>query len=449
MMNATSLFLVDILRGSTPGVVKILTTHGRATVTDQLESSGRLLTAFTDDELRAIAADIPVGDAAVLALKLDGSDRIAAAFGRATAMAVRRAALATVAHVLGTRAQVFIGAAANGGVIFDATQHDPSELVRAIADQLSSTVTVGGVGYFIQSNIGVALPEDAPSSDPADLLQAAIGAVHASVTTGMHIAYAADVSASDLRAEVTLAAELASSDGEVFTLHYQPIVTLDTFEVVGFESLLRWTAHGRLRLPAEFLEAAEETSLIVPIGRWGVVEAIRQLGAWRESLPETDEFFVSVNFSSQQLYDRDLTPLVRSSLVTAGVPARALWVEVTERDLISADSPAAQTIRELHELGCVICVDDLGTGYAALRYLMDQPITVAKVDRSLIDGMDHEDAKRRIVEAVCTLSRTLDIRTVAEGVECDDQVELLREVGFTHGQGFLFGKPKPAAEITL
>ncbi|MCP2176526.1 EAL domain-containing protein [Williamsia maris] len=417
-------------------------------MTEQHESPSRLLTAFSDDELRAIAADIPAQSAVFLAVKLDGSDRIAAAFGRAIAMEVRRAALVAVAELLGTRARVFIGGAANGGVIFDIRQRDASELIRDTAARLSSTVTVSGVGYFIQNNIGVAFPEDSPSSDPADLLQAAIGAIHASVTTGVHIAYAADVSIADLRAEVALAAELASSDDEAFTLHYQPIVKLDTFEVVGYESLLRWTVDGRLRLPGEFLEAAEETSLIVPIGRWGVTQAIRQLGAWRESLSDTDSFFISVNFSSQQLYDRDLTTLVRECLIAEGVPAGALWVEVTERDLISADSPAAQTIRELHDLGCVICVDDLGTGYAALRYMMDQPITVAKIDRSLVDGMEREGVKRRIVEAVCHLSATLDISTVAEGVEHDDQVDLLREIGFTHGQGFLFGKPAPASEIT-
>ncbi|GGF12748.1 EAL domain-containing protein [Williamsia phyllosphaerae] len=417
-------------------------------MTEQHESPGRLLTALSDDELRTIAAGIPADNLAFLAVKLDGSDRIAAAFGRAIAMKVRRAALVAVAELLGSRGRVFIGGAANGGVAFDAGQGDSTALIRDTAARLSSTLTVGGVDYFIQNNIGVAFFEDSSSSDPADILQAAIGAIHASVTTGVHIAYAADVSTADLRAEVTLAAELASSVGEAFTLHYQPIVKLDTFEVVGYESLLRWTVDGRLRLPGEFLEAAEETSLIVPIGRWGVVEAIRQLGSWRELPSATDEFFVSVNFSSQQLYDRDLTALVRTSLATHGVPAGSLWVEVTERDLISADSPAAQTIRELHDLGCVICVDDLGTGYAALRYMMDQPITVAKIDRSLVDGMEHTGTKRRIVEAVCHLSETLDISTVAEGVECDDQVELLREVGFTHGQGFLFGKPLPPGEIT-
>jgi len=417
-------------------------------VTEQDDSSDRLLTAFSDDELRAIAADMPAENAAFLALKLDGTDRIAAAFGRAIAMEVRRAALVAVADLLGPRARVFIGAAANGGVIFDVTDRDASELIGDTAARLSSTVTVGGVGYFIQNNIGVAVPGDAESSDPADMLQAAIGAIHTSVATGVHIAYAGDVSVADLRAQVTLAAELASSAEYAFTLYYQPIVTLDTFDVVGYESLLRWTGDGRVRLPAEFLEAAEETSLVAPIGRRGVAQAIRQLGVWRESRTEIDTFFISVNFSSQQLYDRELTALVRQSLTDAGVPGRALWVEVTERDLISTDSPAAQTIRELHDLGCVICVDDLGTGYAALRYLMDQPITVAKIDRSLVEGLEPQGARRRIVEAVCHLSETLGVSTVAEGVEHDEQVELLREVGFTHGQGFLFGKPLPASEIT-
>ena len=413
-------------------------------MTTQPQSSDVLATALSDDDIRALSANIARCDLCVVAIKLDGSDRIAAAFGRSSAMTVRQAALDAVAELVAERARVFIGGAANGGVIFDVTRTDSALLISDIAARLSSTIEVDGVDYCIENNIGVAVADDGVSDDPVDLLQAAIGAVHASQLAQTHIAYAADVSLADLRAEVLLAAELANSVGEAFTLHYQPIVTLDTQAVVGYESLLRWTVNGHIRLPGEFLDAAEETSLIVPIGRWGAAEAIRQLAVWRQSDPD---LFMSVNFSSQQLFDRELAAHVGKRLDADGVPASALWVEITERDLIAPDSPAAQTIRDLDALGCVVCVDDLGTGYAALRYLVDQPVKVAKIDRSLVSGIDDDDTKRRIVEAVCRLSENMDIATVAEGVESEDQLARLRQVGFTHAQGFLFGRPRAAHDV--
>jgi EAL domain-containing protein (putative c-di-GMP-specific phosphodiesterase class I) len=382
---------------------------------------------------------------AAVAVKMEASDRIAAAFGRSTGLAARQATLVALGELVGDQGIVFAGAADLGVVVVDVDLVDPLRIVADVSRRLASTVSVDGVDYFVQTHIGVALPGDAPGTDVRDVLQAAIAAVHHAATSGSHLAWAADISISHLREEIELAAELANAVGEAFTLHYQPIVRMDTLEVVGYESLLRWTVDDRVRLPGEFLDAAEETSLIVPIGRWGVVEAIRQLGVWHRQVGD-DALFVSVNFSSQQLVDHALTGHIADALARSAVPARSLWIEVTERDLITSDSPAAQTIRELADLGCVIAVDDLGTGYAALRYMVDQPVSVAKIDRSLIEGVDG-GVSRSIVETVCRLADDLDIRSVAEGVEDGAVVDVLREIGFTHAQGYLFGRPQPAADI--
>jgi EAL domain-containing protein (putative c-di-GMP-specific phosphodiesterase class I) len=138
---------------------------------------------------------------------------------------------------------------------------------------------------------------------------------------------------------------------------------------------------------------------------------------------------------------------VRDGLHATGVPASTLWIEVTERDLIHIGSPATQTLIELDKLGCVVCVDDLGTGYAALRYMVEQPVKVVKVDRSLISKVRTDDTIRAIVRAVCALSDSLGIITVAEGIELESDLQGLRELGFTTAQGYLFGKPVPAEQV--
>ncbi|MFD0925024.1 EAL domain-containing protein [Williamsia deligens] len=406
-----------------------------------------MLSALSDSDMSEVVADIRPGSLAAIAVKMESSDRIAAAFGRTTGLDIRQATLVAVSDLVGDQGVVFAGAADLVVVILDVDLTDPDRLLADVSRRLSSTVTLDGVDYFVQTHIGVALPGDVSGTDVREVLQGAIAAVHHATTTGVHLAYAADISIADLREEIQLAAELANAVGEAFTLHYQPIVTMDTLDVVGYESLLRWTVDDRVRLPGEFLDAAEETSLIVPIGRWGVVEAIRQLAVWHRRSGRAD-LFVSVNFSSQQLVDHALTAHVADALAREGVAAASLWIEVTERDLITADSPAAQTIRELAELGCVIAVDDLGTGYAALRYMVDQPVSVAKIDRSLIEGIDTGATRRSIVETVCRLADELGIRSVAEGVENDAQVGVLREIGFTHAQGYLFGRPAPASQTT-
>ncbi|MBT0566255.1 EAL domain-containing protein [Williamsia sp. CHRR-6] len=407
---------------------------------------GPVLPFASDDDFRSYAAHIPNDRLAVIVIRLESSDRVAAAYGFGTSIQVRGAALDAIAQVVIGRATVLVGPSGKGCLLVNEGEDSLQTVITDIAARLAATVTVDGVDYFVESHIGVACAGDGFTDDPRDTLQAALAGVHTAVTSGAHIAYASDLSIGDLREEIALAAELANAVGEAFTLHYQPIVALDTLAVVGYESLLRWTVDGRVRLPGEFLDAAEETSLIVPIGRWGVAEAIRQLGEWQQASDDR-ALFMSVNFSSQQLYDRDLPKLVARALADAGVPGSALWVEVTERDLIAADSPAAQTIAELDAIGCVICVDDLGTGYAALRYMVDQPVRVAKIDRSLITDIDIDVTKRTIVEAVCQLSSTLDIYTVAEGVEQESQIDLLRAIGFTHAQGYYFGRPQPADEV--
>jgi EAL domain-containing protein (putative c-di-GMP-specific phosphodiesterase class I) len=299
----------------------------------------------------------------------------------------------------------------------------------------------------VQAKLGVATVGAVPTaSGPSGLVQAALAAVHSALVTDIAVGYADSQSIDRLRDEVSRTTELSSSVGSDFDLFYQPIVDIASSATVGHESLLRWRVGDEIRPPAVFLDAAEETSLIVPIGRLGVIAALHQLAKWHAESGD-HSLFVSVNFSVRQLSDPGLVQLIRQGLEDTGIPPSTLWIEVTERDLISIGSPATQALVELDELGCIVCVDDLGTGFAALRYMVEQPVKVVKVDRSLIGKVSTDDTIRTIVRAVCSLSDSLGIATVAEGVEHESELQGLRELGFTHAQGFFYGRPVPAENV--
>ncbi|HEY9311539.1 EAL domain-containing protein [Williamsia sp.] len=332
-------------------------------------------------------------------------------------------------------------------VFFDVDKADPETVERDLAERLSRQVDVDGRSFFIPTYLGIAIASEVSTAcDAIDLVRASGAAVHQAILSSATSVRATADSIELLQQEVAATTELAKAIGSDFSLHYQPIVDLSTRQRVGFESLLRWQVGDELRLPADFLDAAETTSLIVPIGRWGLTAALGQLAQWQRKSGDTT-LFMSVNFSARQLVDRGLVQHVADAIATSGVPAATVWVEVTERNLIETGSPAAQTLLELDALGCTICVDDLGTGFAALRYMVEQPVQVVKIDRSLVSKVGIVEPLRSVVGAVCALSASLGILTVAEGVESEDQVDKLRDLGFTHAQGFLFGKPAPATEF--
>jgi EAL domain-containing protein (putative c-di-GMP-specific phosphodiesterase class I) len=332
-------------------------------------------------------------------------------------------------------------------VFFNAAEVDAQTVERRLVERMSRQVDIDGRPVFVPTSLGVAVASEVSTALSApDLVRAAGAAVHQAIQTSVPSVRAKSESVELLKKEVAATTELAKALGSDFSLHYQPIVDLTSRKRVGFESLLRWQVGDELRLPADFLDAAETTSLIVPIGRWGVSAALDQLAQWQRKSGDTS-LFMSVNFSARQLADSGLVDHVATAIAASGVPADTMWVEVTERNLIEIGSPAAQTLSELDALGCTICVDDLGTGFAALRYMVEQPVQVVKIDRSLVSQVGIVEPLRSVVGAVCALSSSLGIRTVAEGVESEDEVRKLRELGFTHAQGFLFGKPAPENEF--
>jgi diguanylate cyclase (GGDEF)-like protein/PAS domain S-box-containing protein len=231
-------------------------------------------------------------------------------------------------------------------------------------------------------------------------------------------------------------------------VYYQPVVSIDDGATVGVEALLRWQHSGLGPVsPLEFIPIAEDTGLIIEIGRWVLEEVCHQAVRWEEELGENAPV-VSVNLSPRQVAHAELVPTVARVLEQTGLDPERLALEITENVLITeADSPW-NTLQSLKRLGVKLMLDDFGTGYSSLSYLKRFPVDVLKIDRTFVDGLGREAEDSAIVEAVIGMARTLDLGVIAEGVETLEQAERLRALGCERAQGFWYGRPRPAAEIT-
>jgi EAL domain-containing protein (putative c-di-GMP-specific phosphodiesterase class I) len=238
----------------------------------------------------------------------------------------------------------------------------------------------------------------------------------------------------------------AALEKDQFVLHYQPKVDMRNGEIVGMEALVRWQHPQRgLVLPAEFIPLAEETGLIVPLGKWVLQEACLQGHAWRER--GIDGLVVAVNISGVQFRQPDLVETVARALEWSGLAARYLELEITESVVMENAPQAIVMLEQLHRMGVTLSIDDFGTGYSSLNYLKRFPIDKLKIDQSFIRDLSADPDDAAIVQAIIALAHGLRLRVVAEGVESDGQLDFLRALGNDEYQGFLFSKALPAREI--
>ena len=230
--------------------------------------------------------------------------------------------------------------------------------------------------------------------------------------------------------------------GEQFELYYQPLVVLETNAVNGFEALLRWN-HPMRRLvsPADFIPIAEETGLIVPLGEWVLKAACAEAVNWPEHIK------VAVNLSPAQLNCRNLVSMVTAALQESGMPPRKLQLEITETVLLQNTFTTLATLHELRKMGVQIALDDFGTGYPSLSYLRSFPFDKIKIDRSFIQDLSNGAEPLAIVNAVAGLAKCLNMTSTAEGVETQQQMDVLQAIGCTEMQGYLFSHARPAHEI--
>jgi diguanylate cyclase (GGDEF)-like protein/PAS domain S-box-containing protein len=231
------------------------------------------------------------------------------------------------------------------------------------------------------------------------------------------------------------------------SLAYQPIVEMDSETLTGFEALLRWNHPERgLIAPATFVPIAEESGLVLALGRWVLRTACLQAAAWNARRP-TEPLTVTVNLSGRQLQDDSLTIDVESALKESGLPASRLVLEMTESVIMHESAAARKRLVELKQLGVRLAIDDFGTGYSSLSHLQQFPVDILKIDQSFLHRMHQGSQDAALVRTIITLAKLLSLRTIAEGVEDAEQQERLKELGCDSAQGFLFGRPMPVAEI--
>lgn len=237
-------------------------------------------------------------------------------------------------------------------------------------------------------------------------------------------------------------------DRREFVLYYQPEVDLVTRKIIGLEALIRWRHPERgLIPPMEFIPAAEECGMILPIGDWGLAEACGQIQTWTHEDPRHGSLRVCVNLSARQFLREGLADHVESLLMQFGTSSRQLGLEMTESTLIPNMNTALEVLGGLRALGISISMDDFGTGYSSLSYLHSFPFDILKIDRSFVGRMTHGDQPLQIVRTIIELARVLGMDVVAEGIETREQYRLLRQMGCRYGQGYLFAKPMNAGDI--
>ena len=324
--------------------------------------------------------------------------------------------------------------------------HDPSDAVRVanrVKDALRQPFAVNGQEVYTSASIGIASSASGYESADAILRDADLAMYRAKALgkarwelfdRGMHQA-----AMTRLALETDLRRALQN---EEFVLHYQPIVSLRTGQVAGFEALVRWQKpDGELVPPGGFIETMEDTGLIVFLGVWVLREACRAARMLQESLPGAQDLSISVNVSPRQFAQPDLAAQIRTVIEEVGIDPHRLRLEITESAMIGDMDRVAAVLRELKEIGVRVSIDDFGTGYSSLSYLHSLPLDVLKIDRSFVSAMAHNGESLQIVRTIMSLAHNLGMDVIAEGPEDAEQVSQLRSIGCEYGQGFYFSKP--------
>ncbi|HVV92111.1 MAG TPA: GGDEF domain-containing protein [Hyphomicrobiales bacterium] len=326
----------------------------------------------------------------------------------------------------------------------------PSDAVRIgerLIETLARPITVDGQEVYATASVGVAT-STAEHAAAEDILRDADLAMYRAKSSGRGRIEIYDhglheVAISRLKLESDIRRAVREHE---FTLHYQPIVALESREVVGFEALVRWQRSPQeLVYPDRFIAVAEETGLIVFIGLWVLREACRTAARWQRAFPRPQPLTMSINLSPRQFQQPDLVEQVRAIVTEAGVAPETVHLEVTEGVTIDDPERTIRIIEELRAFGVGVGIDDFGTGYSSLSYIHRLPLDVLKIDRSFVLGMDASGEGRQIVRTIMDLAQNLDIDVIAEGAEQASHVDQLQAMGCHFGQGYFFSRPVEAA----
>jgi predicted signal transduction protein with EAL and GGDEF domain len=311
-----------------------------------------------------------------------------------------------------------------------------------VVDVLASPIVIEGHEINTGLSVGIALaPSDGTAAD--HLMKCADLALYRAKAEGRGLFrfFEPEMDAHIQRRralEIDLRRALSSAE---FHLVYQPLLNLATNALTGMEALVRWNHPDGDLTPAEFIPAAEETGLIVPLGEWVLRRACAEAAHWPDAIR------VAVNLSPVQFRNRGLGTMITQALAAAGLPATRLEIEITEAALLQKDEMTVAMLHQLRALGVRISMDDFGTGYSSLSYLRSFPFDKIKIDRSFIADIERNGDSEAIIRAIAELGASLGIATTAEGIETPEQLELVRRAGCTEVQGYLLSRPRPAGEV--
>ncbi len=337
------------------------------------------------------------------------------------------------------------------GVILDGitSVEDAHRAADRILQELSAPFRLGDRDWYVNASLGIAIAWPGRAT-PGDVFrEAEVALVRAKATPGpRYVLFEPEMSAATLE-RVELENDLRRAlERQELRLHYQPLVDLRTDRIVGLEALIRWEHPTRgLIPPLAFIPLAEETGLIIPIGRWVIETACRQARRWLEELPDAP-LVMSVNLSARQFAQPSLVDDIRTILEATDLPAERLELEITESVLLDEGEDSGRTLQALRNLGVRLVLDDFGTGYSSLSYLRRLPLDTLKIDRSFVDGIDADGSNLPIVQAVIALAHGLGIEVVAEGIETAAQSARLRELVCDRGQGFYYARPQPPEALS-
>jgi diguanylate cyclase (GGDEF)-like protein len=322
-------------------------------------------------------------------------------------------------------------------------------VAERITEALIPTFQVLTSEVSMRASIGIALGQR-PQETPDDLLRDADLAMYLAKHNGKgrFEMYRPDMHSDAVRRLETAADIRAGLEGDQFEVFYQPIVNTHSGRLIGAEALVRWNHPSRGFLsPIDFIPIAEATRLIVPLGRRVLRDATRQAQYWRQIGLVDESFYISVNLSAHQLEEPALVDDVSRALADSGLPPGALVLEVTESTLIDNLDVTLPRLHALKGLGLRLAVDDFGTGYSSLSYLADLPVSLVKIDKSFIDRIAPDAEGSAMVRGVIDISRALGFTCIAEGVETDEQLLVLDQLGCDDAQGYLFARPARGADI--